>query len=104
MSTSLFEVRPVIEEHERKISEVERDIALLHHAQTDLKIDLVDAGEKNRTLIINAIEINRKLLTGISQDIYRDIQRINKSIDIKIAALAFTTIIGFSTVIYLLVG
>ena len=100
MTASLFEVRPIIEDHDRKISMIDRDVALLRHAQTDLKIDVVEAGDQNRVLIINAIEINRAMLTGIVEETNRDIHRLNR----QLATLATITASGFLAMIWLLVG
>ena len=100
MTASLFEVRPIIEDHDRIISVIERDVALLRHSQTDLKIDVIDAGEKNRTLIINAIEINRAMLTGIVETTNLELRLLHR----KVAAVATVTASGFLAMIWLLVG
>jgi hypothetical protein len=100
MTASLFEVRPLLEEHERKISAVERDVVLIRHAQTDLKLDVVDAGEKNRLLIINAIEINRAMLSDIVETLTMDVRFLRR----ELAALAVVTAVGFVAMIWLLVG
>jgi hypothetical protein len=104
MTASSFEPRPEANPREIEITLLERDIATLTRIQTDLKIDLVEANEKNRSLIINAIEINRKLLTDISNDICGDLRNMNRLINVKFAALAIANVIGFFTVIYLMVG
>jgi len=104
MTAGLFEVRPFLEDHDRKITTLERDIVLLTRAQTDLKIDVVEAGENNKTLIIDAIEINRKFMTGIAEDIHGELRRMNRLLDIKLAALTSIVVAGLFATLYLLVG
>jgi len=100
MTDSLFEVRPIIEDHEKKISVIKREVATLRQAQTELKIDVVEAGEKNRVLIINAIEINRAMLSGIVETTNSDLRLLHK----QLAAVATVTASGFLAMIWLLVG
>lgn len=102
MSSGLFEIRPLIESHERAIADIKRDMVYYKQIQNDLKIDLVENADTNRRMVLAAIEVNRIALEAASDDMIRQLHAVRSDVGVKLVTLAATMVAWLIAVIVLI--